>query len=105
MIPPEDLAIEFRADLGRLEEDKHMPYVTSVERLAREEGREEGRRENLVEALEVLLEQKFGEKGLSLLPEIIKIDDRKHLKKLIAAFVKIQSLEEFQRLLQGASST
>ena len=39
---PPALAIQFRAALEQIEEEKKMPYVTSIERLAKEEGREEG---------------------------------------------------------------
>ena len=35
----------FRADLAAYEEQSHMPYITSVERLAKAEGRVEGRAE------------------------------------------------------------
>lgn len=39
---PPDLAVQFRTGLEQIEEEKNMPYVTSIERLAKEEGREEG---------------------------------------------------------------
>ena len=39
---PPALEIQFRTALEQIEEEKKMPYVTSAERLAREEGREEG---------------------------------------------------------------
>jgi hypothetical protein len=37
--------IRFQQELTRYEGDKSMPYITSYERLAREEGIEKGRRE------------------------------------------------------------
>ncbi len=40
-LPPE-LELQFKVALEQIEEEKKMPYVTSVERLAKEEGREEG---------------------------------------------------------------
>jgi hypothetical protein len=46
---------------------KHMPYVTSVGRMAKEEGR----REALLEGLEL----KFGSKGKRLLTQIRRIGD------------------------------
>jgi len=36
---PPNLQSGFRNDLDKIEKEKHMPYVTSVERLAKEEGR------------------------------------------------------------------
>ncbi len=40
---PAPLEFAFRQDLERLEEERHMPYVTSIERMAREEGMQKGR--------------------------------------------------------------
>jgi hypothetical protein len=55
-LPPE-LEQSFRTDLERFEEAQRMPYVTSIERLAREEGhkegRQEGRQEGVAEGLQI----------------------------------------------------
>ena len=59
---PEELQEGFREELYRYEEEKTMPYVTSVERLAV--------RETLLEMIEVGLQGKFGQAGLELLPKI-----------------------------------
>jgi hypothetical protein len=40
---PEGLKQEFRAELKQYEQERQMPYVTSIERMGREEGREEER--------------------------------------------------------------
>jgi len=64
------LGLIFRSrDLERLEAEKGMPYVTSVERIAkkigreegRQEGRQEGRREGIVSLLLTQLAQRFGQ--------------------------------------------
>ena len=52
-----DLDRRFKAELVAFEEELHMPYVTSIERLAKEEGREEGREEGLEKGLEKGREQ------------------------------------------------
>ena len=39
---PEELEREFKRDLIAFEEQSNMPYITSVERLGRQEGRQEG---------------------------------------------------------------
>lgn len=39
---PEDLEREFSRELLAFEEEKKMPYMTSVERIGRQEGRQEG---------------------------------------------------------------
>ena len=47
----EDLEQRFRVELAEFEEQMKMPYVTSVERLAKAEGRTEGRTEGGVGVL------------------------------------------------------
>jgi hypothetical protein len=42
---PAELQEEFRQQVHAFEQEQHMPYVTSFERLAKKEGRREGRRE------------------------------------------------------------
>src|SRR5438093_13702045 len=56
-LPPE-LNESFREEIQRFEEDRKMPYVTSIERLAREEGRQEGI-EGLRKGILELLKSKF----------------------------------------------
>ena len=50
-----DLDRRFKQDLVAYEEELRMPYVTSIERLAKEEGREEGREEGLLNGSNRLL--------------------------------------------------
>ena len=57
-LPPE-LEQSFRTEFARFEEARGMPYVTSIERLAREEGRQEGVAEGFQRAILELLELKF----------------------------------------------
>jgi hypothetical protein len=49
---PEDLAIQFRQDLESFEEELKMPYVTSVERLAKQEGIEQGIEQGIERGIE-----------------------------------------------------
>jgi hypothetical protein len=62
---PKDLANRMRQDVAAIEESMRMPYVTSFERLAREEGFEEGeikgRLEGEISILKRLLALRFGE--------------------------------------------
>lgn len=50
-LPPQ-LELEFRMEIDKIESEHNMPYITSVERLARIEGREEGRVEGREEGEE-----------------------------------------------------
>ena len=42
---PEDLKRSFRNELAQYEQERQMPYVTSIERMGIEQGRKEGRKE------------------------------------------------------------
>lgn len=54
----------FKAKLEKLEKEKRMPYITSIERMAleegREQGREQGRQVERLQSLKVVLEARFG---------------------------------------------
>lgn len=61
---PEQLELTFRDEIRQFEEEKHMPYISSIERLGREEGLQEGRLEGRLEEREeitrALLIGRFG---------------------------------------------
>ena len=77
-----------------------MRYVTSIERLAKEEGFEIGvlqsSRENIIEVLKV----RFGEVPSLIVDSVNKIDDASVLKALFKTTITISSLEEFQQVLE-----
>jgi hypothetical protein len=50
---PKELELEFRHEIEQYEQEGHMPYVSSIERMARQEGKQE--------EVEALLKAKFGE--------------------------------------------
>jgi hypothetical protein len=58
-------AIIFKTELDQLEAEKAMQYVTSVERIAKQEGLEESRQEGIQQGfakmLTTLLAQRFGQ--------------------------------------------
>ncbi|HEX9734467.1 MAG TPA: DUF4351 domain-containing protein [Thermoanaerobaculia bacterium] len=58
---PEDLDRRFKDEIDRIEEETNMRYVTSVERLSRQEGIEEGIRQGEASLLERLLRRRFTE--------------------------------------------
>jgi hypothetical protein len=94
---PEGLEQQFRQDLDRFEEERRMPYVTSVERLARAEGREEG----MVDAIAVVLETKFGRAGKRLLPRVRAMRDVEKLRTLTRTLLVADTLDEVKAVLRS----
>jgi hypothetical protein len=72
------------------EEEKHMPFITSPERLARREG--------LLKGIEAVLEVKFGAEGLKLMPEIQGLEDYEVFDVILQAARKATTLEEVRRV-------
>ena len=54
---PEGLELQFKREMQEFEEESKMRYVTSIERIGRQEGRQEGR----MAVVKRLLAKKFGE--------------------------------------------
>jgi hypothetical protein len=100
---PQELQQGFRRDLYEFEEERHMPYVTSVERLAREEGlREgarEGAREELLRTIRTTLKDKFASSGARMMRKVRAVGELPRLRALMRALVKAESLDEFRALL------
>jgi Domain of unknown function (DUF4351) len=59
---PKPLENEFWQELKAYEEERKMPYITSVERIGREEGRKEGRKEGREEGQRQLLRRQLTRK-------------------------------------------
>lgn len=80
-----------------------MEYVTSVERLAMEEGREEGRQEGSLEKARqfilAVLNTRFGTSLETAAHLVEQIDDLNTLDELHRQAVTIDSLAAFERLL------
>jgi transcriptional regulator with XRE-family HTH domain len=92
MTLPESIESEFKQEIRNFEEDLQMPYVTSIERLARIEGVLQQRREDVIEVLEVRFEALPNE----LIERINQIEDLELLKTLLRQAITIGSVAEFQ---------
>jgi hypothetical protein len=84
----------FWREMERLEEERRMPYVTSVERI----GMERGRKGAQLESIEDLLRDKFGEAGLALMPEIKLLDDAEKYRAIIRAIGGADRPEDLRKL-------
>jgi hypothetical protein len=80
-----------------------MPYVTSIERLAKKEGRQEGRQEGaraeLLGTIRGGLKDKFGRAGVRLMVKVRDIEALPRLRILARALIKTESLQTFRDLL------
>ncbi len=97
-LPPE-LDKSFDDDLTAFEEEKHVRYVSSVERLGYERGIEKGREEGLAENLAVLMKAKFGAAGLRLLPKVQSLRGEKELRMFFEFAITAKSVKELRDYL------
>ena len=58
---PAEIELDFRQQLEQVEQERHMPYITSIERMAIEKGREEGREAGLLAGKIQILQRIFSE--------------------------------------------
>ncbi|HEY9873784.1 MAG TPA: hypothetical protein V6D12_10125 [Candidatus Obscuribacterales bacterium] len=93
---PAELEQEFWQEVSQYQDEQRMPYITSVERI----GIQKGMREGLIEGVSVGLRLKFGEEGLSLLPEISEIQDVEQLRAILAGLAEVNALSELRSIYQ-----
>ncbi|MEC4818417.1 MAG: transposase [Scytonema sp. PMC 1069.18] len=91
MALPKDLELMFDTLINRYEEEKKMPYITSVERV----GMLKVRREVVIDALVT----RFGEVPPEVVSQIENLYDLPVLKQLFKQAITISSIEEFQQLI------
>ena len=102
---PEDLERAFWSDWQEYEEEKQMRYVTSVERIGREEGRVEGRQEGLSEGLlagiELALKLKFGPAGQEIIPEIRRLTGLALIRAVYARIETATTIDDVRQVYQS----
>lgn len=92
-LPPEMLR-QFQNDLTNIQEEKHMPYVTSIERLAMEQGIEQGLKRGIAR----LLHARFSEESGKLLSEIDTVSDCNLLETILERVAVVASPDELRSL-------
>ena len=98
---PQGIEASFIKELEQYEREKQMPYVTTVERNAKERGRQEGLLEGALNAIELGLRLKFGQDGLQLLPEIAQISDLDLLQSIQSGLLEGKPLDELRAIYHG----
>ncbi len=93
---PPPLVNVFRQEVDKIQEEKRMPYVTSIERLALRRG--------MCRGIETVLRIRFGDEGLKLMPEIREIYEEEKLEGILTALETATSLEEVRRHWSPATS-
>jgi hypothetical protein len=89
MVLPPALNSVFWQSVDKIQEERRMPYVLSIERVGRSEGLRMG--------IESLLRVRFGEEGLKLMPVIQEIYDEEKLQAILIALETAASPDEVRR--------
>jgi len=100
MVLPKELARSFKQEVRSYEEVNRMRYVTSIERLAKEEGILQNLQENVIK----ILQTRFGEVPESVAEVINGIEDQSLLQTLFTNAITIGSIEEFQQFFNESTS-
>jgi hypothetical protein len=87
---PPSLQDVFWQGVDTIQEERCMPYITTPERV--------GLRRGLRMGIEALLEVRFGEEGLKLMPEIREIYEEEQLEAIVKALRTADGPEEVRRL-------
>jgi hypothetical protein len=94
---PDELKKSFWQDFHAYEEEKKMPFITSVERI----GIEKGRREALIESIELDVESKFPEQASEIMKCIHAIEDVEKLGAAMRAIKTAKTPDEFRGAFAG----
>ena len=104
MILPEGLKQAFWLELKAFEEERKVPYITSVEAIGFErgiqQGRQEGRQEERRSLISLLLEQKMGQLPDGLRDRLAQLN-LTQLEALAIALLNFSTLSELGAWLQS----
>ncbi len=101
MILPEELKQSFWLELKAYEEERQVPYITSVEEIGFERGLQQGRQESRSLIL-LLLQQKIGDLPLTLQERISELS-RSQLEALAIALLNFDHLTHLEAWLADQS--
>ena len=104
---PRDLSIKFRTEVDALQQEKAVPYVSSFEQLAREEGIEIGLQKGRIEVLHDTILDCFQSRFEVVAPpevatQLRQITDERVLRRIINEFVKTNEIEDAIGLIEDA---
>jgi hypothetical protein len=96
---PKPQAIAFWREIKQSEEEKSMPFITTPERMGREEGLREGLREGFLKAIQLGLKQHYGSPGVDLIPKVQAIAEPSELEEILTRIISAAPIEEIQKLV------
>ena len=100
MTLPPQLQLNFKTKLSQYEEENKMPFLSTIEEMALEEGAKLTNQKHIILALQ----SRFGEIPNSLIETINQIEDVSVLESLFVPSVTINSLGELQQLVNDSLS-
>lgn len=104
MALPENLERRFSEEIMRYEEEKQMPYITSIEQIGIEKGIQQGIQQGLLQKAREdvigILETRFAEAPRAIVAAINDIDNLSILNRLLKKTITVNSLEEFSEALE-----
>jgi hypothetical protein len=105
MTLPPPLQTEFQTKLDDYEKELNMPFLSTIEELAEERGQVKGKqigaKETCQQNIFDLLENRFGSLPEKLTETLKEINDLTTLKKLLVQIISVNSLDEFQTLINA----
>ena len=101
MTLPPPLQLEFNHKLEQYEKELNMPFLSTIEELAEERGQVKGAKETCQQNIFDLLENRFGTVPEKLLETLKEINDLMALKQLLVQTISVNSLDEFQTLINA----
>ena len=91
--------------MERYQEEKEMRFMSQIELMAMEDGKEEGKKEGILETLREdalgILQKRFSEVPPELASKLNGLEDTAVLRQLMLQAVDINSLAEFEQLLEA----
>jgi flagellar biosynthesis/type III secretory pathway protein FliH len=105
---PAEEEVVFWQELGRLQRETRMPYISTYDRLVRaegleeglllgrQEGRQQGRQEMLRETISEALLERFGATSEAIRPRLEAVEEEVVLRQLAKRVWKVGSMAEFE---------
>jgi hypothetical protein len=101
MTLPPPLQTAFNQKLEQHEKELNMPFLSTIEEMAEERGQVKGAKETCQQNIFDLLENRFGTVPEKLMGTLKEINDLMALKQLLVQTISVNSLNEFQTLIDA----